>query len=547
MATSTTLLIAEILSICVVIYGWVIFPILFSPLAKIPSAHWSAPFSSFWILNKRRKQAETLAVHDAHLRLGPIVRLGPNEISVNSVDGGIRTVYAGGYQKGDWYLNAFNNYGIMPMFAMPDHANHSQRKRMLSNIYAKSTLQSSKAMDTITHTLLNDTLVPKLRGMAKKGEAVEFYDLFCAMAMDFVAAYVFGLKNACHFMDQPDMGARFFRDYKARQEFVFWPQEMPLFTSFMSKSGLGNLLVPSWVAKANNDIESWLIGMCDKAEQTVRQAELEGEKGPEEDWPNVYSRLRSSLLKESKAKSASDVPVDYQVQVNRLAVASEMLDHTLAGFDTSSITLTFLAYELSLPHNSHWQDKLRAELKTLDGSRDAKTLDNLPILHAILMETLRYHAPIPGNQPRITPSDATLGAEGHAVSGLPPDVRVQAQAWSLHRNPEVFPEPETWNPARWLESNEEQLKEMQRWFWAFGSGGRMCVGSNLAMLDMKAIIAGIWADFRTTCVDGRGMVHNGGYVAEPVGKDGKYCMMKVEEIEVLVKKERMVGYVRETR
>ena len=60
----------------------------------------------------------------------------------------------------------------------------------------------------------------------------------------------------------------------------------------------------------------------------------------------------------------------------------------------------------------------------------------------------------------------------------------------------------------------------------------MCVGSNLAMLDMKAIIVGIWANFRTSVVDGRAMVHNGGYVAEPVGSEGRFCLLKVDEIEV---------------
>ena len=152
------------------------------------------------------------------------------------------------------------------------------------------------------------------------------------------------------------------------------------------------------------------------------------------------------------------------------------------------------------------------------------------------METLRLHAAIPGNQPRITPPSAVLGSQDHA---LPAGIRVQAQAWSLHRNPTVFPSPETWDPARWLESHyetpeayQEHLKEMTRWFWAFGSGGRMCVGSNLAMYDMKAIIVAIWGGFETELVHGDGMVHRGGYVAEPVGdREGRFCVLKVEEIE----------------
>lgn len=45
----------------------------------------------------------------------------------------------------------------------------------------------------------------------------------------------------------------------------------------------------------------------------------------------------------------------------------------------------------------------------------------------------------------------------------------------------------------------------------------MCVGSNLAMLDMKATMVGLWGSFSTELVDDVGMVANGGYMAEPMG------------------------------
>ena len=61
-----------------------------------------------------------------------------------------------------------------------------------------------------------------------------------------------------------------------------------------------------------------------------------------------------------------------------------------------------------------------------------------------------------------------------------------------------------------------------------GSGGRMCVGSNLAMYDMKAIITAIWSNNRTEVAYDLGMMHRGGYVAEPVGKDGKYLMLNIQ-------------------
>ena len=92
-------------------YRCLLHPALLSPLSKIPDAHWSSPFSSVWILWKRYDGAENKAIHAAHEKYGPIIRLGPNDISVNCVEGGIKTIYTGGFEKPDWYPNAFFNYG----------------------------------------------------------------------------------------------------------------------------------------------------------------------------------------------------------------------------------------------------------------------------------------------------------------------------------------------------------------------------------------------------------------------------------------------------
>ena len=46
----------------------------------------------------------------AHERLGPIVRIGPQELSINSIEDGVRIVYDGMFEKSKWYTNAFRNY-----------------------------------------------------------------------------------------------------------------------------------------------------------------------------------------------------------------------------------------------------------------------------------------------------------------------------------------------------------------------------------------------------------------------------------------------------
>ncbi|KAL9036907.1 MAG: hypothetical protein Q9214_005932 [Letrouitia sp. 1 TL-2023] len=131
------------------------------------------------------------------------------------------------------------------------------------------------------------------------------------------------------------------------------------------------------------------------------------------------------------------------------------------------------------------------------------------------METLRLHSPIPGPQPRITPSNFTSLVNSPP---LPPGIRVSSQAYTLHRNSRVFPSPLTWNPSRWLDASEAHKTEMGRWFWAFGSGGRMCVGSNFAMQTMKFIVASVYSNFRTRIVDDGGIEQMDAYTAGPKGK-----------------------------
>lgn len=350
---------------------------------------------------------------------------------------------------------------------------------MLSNIYSKSYIQSSPAFAEITHFIVQSQLLPLLEKLASDSEPFDVFPLLSAATMDFVTSYLFGLSSSSHFLENDAKRDQFLARYTSRQSYNFYPQELPFLTWFLAKFGIR--LVPKWVDDANQMIETWTMDMCDKAARLVALNESPFSVHN----PAVYSQLKSGMTKMNKTPALRKA---HDCSRDRLDLASEVLDHLAAGFDTSGITLLYFIHEIS--QRPDLQASLRQELMSLenplsfgDASESiptAKHLDQLLLLDAMLKETLRLRAAIPGPEPRITPvAGCYLGPRNeYFVAG---GVRVSAQAHSLHRNPKVFEDPELWIPQRWIHPDPDKLRQMDRWFWAFSSGGRMCIGSNLAM------------------------------------------------------------------
>lgn len=114
---TTTLLIAILLPPFAFLLS-TLLRILRNPLRRLPAAHPLAPYTSLWIAHARWRGRENATLRDAHARAGPIVCLGPSEVSVNCVRGGVRDVYAGGMEKGVQGQGAegYNWYGFFANF-----------------------------------------------------------------------------------------------------------------------------------------------------------------------------------------------------------------------------------------------------------------------------------------------------------------------------------------------------------------------------------------------------------------------------------------------
>jgi cytochrome P450 len=113
-------------------------------------------------------------------------------------------------------------------------------------------------------------------------------------------------------------------------------------------------------------------------------------------------------------------------------------------------------------------------------------LEKLPLLNAVIKESLRLRITKPVSNPRLTPHGTEIEIESYK---LPSGVRMNTFPWSVHQNEDVFYRAREWIPERWMETPDSleaprgpgPIQADGRAFWAFGSGSRMCTGVNLAM------------------------------------------------------------------
>ncbi|MFN8113855.1 MAG: cytochrome P450 [Solirubrobacterales bacterium] len=149
-------------------------------------------------------------------------------------------------------------------------------------------------------------------------------------------------------------------------------------------------------------------------------------------------------------------------------IRDEVLTMLIAGHETTANALAW-SFERILRHGSV-QERLLEELET---GGDGTYLD------AVVKETLRQRPILPITARRLTAETEVGGFEFPRGWTLMPCI------YLIHRDPDVFPEPDAFRPERFL----EDPKPSSRVWIPFGAGARHCVGSHLAQMTIRSVIA----------------------------------------------------------
>ncbi|EME87956.1 uncharacterized protein MYCFIDRAFT_26018 [Pseudocercospora fijiensis CIRAD86] len=159
--------------------------------------------------------------------------------------------------------------------------------------------------------------------------------------------------------------------------------------------------------------------------------------------------------------------------------------HGIAGALT--IAAPMQSFCLALCHFPQHQAMLHEEVDRVLGDRLPTTADmpKMPVLRAFIRETLRWRPPVPTGIPHaLTDDDIYKGYH------IPKGSVIHPLEWSISRDPEVFPDADTWNPLRWLDSEYPTYQEPLTQFPTitqysqFGYGRRICQGMGVAEADL---------------------------------------------------------------
>ncbi|BEI84453.1 hypothetical protein CcaverHIS002_0410570 [Cutaneotrichosporon cavernicola] len=172
-------------------------------------------------------------------------------------------------------------------------------------------------------------------------------------------------------------------------------------------------------------------------------------------------------------------------------------DELFAGSTTTAATISFILFELAkLPE---WQEKLRAEVLASDECPPFEVINALPLLDAVIRETLRLHPPASctcraATKDMVLPLSKSIPLkDGRVIDALP--VRKGSYFFismvCLNRLKEIWgDDAEDFNPARHADPALPRMQVPGVWgnVSSFISGPHACIGYRLAILEIKVVL-----------------------------------------------------------
>ncbi|PYH75080.1 cytochrome P450 [Aspergillus vadensis CBS 113365] len=411
-----------------------------SPLRHLPGP-WYTSWTGIVLRFQALKGYRSQWVDELHRKYGPVVRIAPDEVDVCDFEG-YREIhkFSNPFLKAPWYIR-FRE--AVNCFTATDPHVHVRKRRLLSRPFSKSSLREH------WEPTVRRLAAAAVQGI-KKEAAVETSDAmkwWTFMATDVTGALVFSESFG---MTESGQKSKYIEELE-----------------FVNKARALRLEIYGLYCA----LRTFTLGYFDpltRADQYIEKRTAEVVQRASERQlvkANIFAGLKGE-------KSSDETMADREVLLESIMLI-------VAGSGTTAVTMTFLTWAVMA--NPEIQSRLEEEVATLSEGFTDSELEAQPYLNAVINEALRLYGAAPFGLPRIVP------ATGFSVCGhrIPGGAIVTTQSFSLHRDGNVWAEPDQFIPERWLEKQQHP----EAIFAPFGGGSRTCIGLHMAQMELRLATA----------------------------------------------------------
>ena len=366
---------------------------------------WHAKFTALGLDASDLAGKRWYYVQGLHKKYGPIVRIAPEEVAISDPKV-VRKVHAFGtdFRKRQQPGTAFN------IFSMADPKLHRTRQRFYSKAFSYDNLKSSN--EPAVRELVETAIAGARREAAEsKDHAANMFKWCMLFGNDVAFQLIYGNTNGLmannKTTDEVIMGA-YLQRMMAWAHFCF-----PVF------------LIGRWLSPLSQTLRNIFCLhkiYVDLWEEGPRQREI---------------ATRTTFVQNTKyTKNDGVFTVSDEVKLSDVEITHDITTFLGAGGEAVGASLVFLVWQvLRLPD---LQRELEAEVAELTEPVTDATTAQLPILNAVIYETLRLYGGGATFLPRYSPTATEMG--GYII---PPATAVTTHTGALHRNPAAWDDPET--------------------------------------------------------------------------------------------------------
>ncbi|KAH6915697.1 cytochrome P450 [Coprinopsis sp. MPI-PUGE-AT-0042] len=424
------------------------------PLARFPGPS-LARVTKLWSIYHLVRGDRHIMLEKLHHYYGPWIRVGPNELSVNSV-AALQPVYHN-LQRADSYKGIPTPGDGDTLFTLTDRKVHKERRKAWNKAITGASFSEFAGAANIRFLQLS-TIVRGRQGQS----AIDLHAWFSLTLMDLIG----------------DIGfSGGFENLASGKDVHGWMTMLE--TGAVAVSVLGQI---PWVKDLvtlipqKGPIESFHAFSKQKIETALQRQEKDG----------VKEDILSRIIMDHQDRGAP-------LTINESAADASLL--IASSLETTSQALTTIFRYLvsdpeALARLQQEVDDVVFDLQELDSS----VLDEMAYLEAVVNEGLRIRPPAPAGPPRKT------GPEGAIILDqyVPKNTTIYVPTWTLQRDPDNFKDPDRFIPERWLRASAKgrdiSPHTPQAWV-PFSIGHGACVGRQLALQNIKLAIVHILHSF----------------------------------------------------